>query len=195
MAITYPLTPPAAFRTARAIWTPKTAVAMNQGAFTGQQQVLAHRGSFWELELDVPMAKRASADDIEGFLLSLNGPEGTFWYGDKTRTTSRGTAAGTKTVGAGAAASSTTLPVAGGTGSFAVGDWVQVSNQLFRVIKVTSTTSIDVFPKLRTAYASGTSLVYASPKGLFRLKGPAPMSVPVGGNYGPWGVSCVEVVT
>jgi hypothetical protein len=168
---------------------------MNQSAFTGQQQVIAHRGSFWELELSVPAAKRASADDIEGFLLSLNGQEGTFWYGDKTRTTTRGTAAGTKTVGTGAAANSSTLPIAGGTGSFAVGDWIQVNNQLFRVIKVTSSTSVEVFPKLRSAYASGTALTYVSPKGLFRLKATVPMSVPFGGNYGPWSVSCMEVVT
>ena len=34
--------------------------------------------------------------------------------------------------------------------------------------------SVDVFPTLRTAYASGTAITYTNALGLFRLKAPVP---------------------
>jgi hypothetical protein len=75
-------------------------------------------------------------------------------------------------VGAAAAAGSTTLPLQNGSGSFAVGDWLQVgtgaSSRLHRVLQVNAG-SVDVFPRLRSAYAQGTAITYANAKGVFRL--------------------------
>jgi hypothetical protein len=36
-------------------------------------------------------------------------------------------------------------------------------------VQVNSSTSVDVFPRLRSAYASGSAITVASPRGLFRL--------------------------
>jgi hypothetical protein len=104
----------------------------------------------------------------EAWKLSLNGQQGTFYLGDSIRKTTRGTAAGSITVGASATANSTSLPLSGGSGSFAVGDWLQVSTHLYRVLKV-NVGSVDVFPRLRSSYESGTAIVYTNPKGIFRL--------------------------
>jgi hypothetical protein len=115
-----------------------------------------------------------TAGPWQAFLLSLNGPEGTFNFFDSVRKIPFGTIAGAVTVGAAAAINTTTLPLTGGTGSFAVGDWLQVAggagSQLHRVLKV-NVGSVDVFPKLRASYAAGTSIIYNSAAGLFRLTG------------------------
>lgn len=172
MAITFPLTPPAALKVARITLTAKSVVARNASPFTMQEQVYVHQGQGWGAEVDLPPMKRADAEDVLGFLLSLNGAEGTFYLGDTANKVPRGTIAGTVTVGASAVARSTTLPISGGTGAFAVGDWLQVgtttSAKLHKVLKVNAG-SVDVYPRLRSAYSSGTAISYTNPVGLFRL--------------------------
>lgn len=172
MAISYPLTPPAALKVASISITPKTVVASATSPFTLQQQVYVHPGQRWQAEVHLPPMKRANAEDVIAFLLALNGPQGTFYLGDSANRLARGTIAGTVTVGASAVANSTTLPISGGTGAFALGDWLQVGTttaaKLHKVIKVNAG-SVDVFPRLRSAYASGTAITYSSPVGLFRL--------------------------
>ncbi len=98
--------------------------------------------------------------------------------GDSVRKLPRGTMAGAWTVGASAVANTTTLPLTGGTGLAAVGDWIQVfasgaTARLHRVLQVNlsggNMISVDVFPRLRSAYANGTAITYSSAKGVFRL--------------------------
>ena len=59
-----------------------------------------------------------------------------------------------------------------------MGDWLQVgtgsSSRLHRVVQVNSSASVDVFPRLRTAYTNGTAITKSSPVGLFRLTGTVP---------------------
>jgi hypothetical protein len=178
MAITFPLSAPATpgFRAIQ--WTPRTVVGMAQSPFTGAQQTYAHPGQWWEVSVTLPPMTDAQAGAWCGFFLALNGREGTFYLGDTIRKTRLGAVTGTLTVGSGAVANTTTLPIAGATGSFAVGDWIQVgttsTSRLHRVTQVNSSSSVDVFPRLRSAYTNGTAITYASPKGLFRLQGAVP---------------------
>jgi hypothetical protein len=150
MAITYPLTPPATPGNRSIAWTPRSIVGMNQSPFTGAQQVYAWPGQWLEATVTLPPMTDAVAGAWQAFFLALNGREGTFYLGDSVRK----------------------------TGTFAVGDWLQVgttsSARLHRVVQVNSSSAIDVFPRLRTAYANGTAIDYTSPIGLFRLVGPVP---------------------
>lgn len=188
MAITFPLTPPATPGNRTIQWMPRTVVGMNASPFTGQQQVYAWPGQWLEATVTLPPMKDPAAGAWQAFFLALNGREGTFYLGDSVRKTRLGTLAGTITVGAGSVANTTTLPVAVGvsTGALAVGDWLQVgtgaSSRLHRVVQVNSAASYDVFPRLRTAYTSGTAISYASPVGLFRLAGAV-----------PWGYDSVKI--
>lgn len=195
MAVTYPVTPPAVFRTASASWTARSTVAINTSTFTGQQQVLANQGEWWEVSLSVPaVASRADADALDAFLLSLRGRYGTFRYGDKLRTTPRGTITGTRTVtsfGVG----STTLQIASGTGAFVVGDFLMIGNQLFRVAVVNSATSYEVFPRARRTYSSGSPITYTSPTGIFRLKDDPVITLGNGKVFGPYTFTLIEAVT
>lgn len=172
MPIAYPLPRPSGgFRSIE--WTARSVVGINASPFTGQQQTYVWPGQWWEATVTLPAMTDANAGIWQGFFLSLNGREGSFYLGDSVRAAARGAVTGTLTVGAGAVANTTTLPIAGATGSFAVGDWVQVgaatAARLHRVVQVNSSSEVEVFPRLRSAYANGTTIIKTSPVGIFRL--------------------------
>lgn len=179
MSLTYPLSLPATpgFRSIQ--WTPHSIVGMNVSPFTGAQQVYQWPGEWWEVSITLPSMKDADAGAWRAFFLALRGRAGTFYIGDSIRRATRGTVSGTVTVGSGAVANSTTLPLTNASGQpFAVGDWLQVgtgsSSRLHQVSQVNSATSVDVFPAIRSAYANGTAVTYSNPKGVFRLAAPVP---------------------
>lgn len=173
MAITFPLALPTVTGIRSIQWLPRTVVGLNASPFTGQQQVYEWPGQWWEPTVDLPPMRDAAAGEWAAFFLALNGRAGSFLLGDSVRRAPLGSVTGTLTVGAGAVANSTTLPIAGATGTFALGDWIQVdsglSARLHRVVQVNSSSSVDVFPRLRSAYANGTAITVAAAKGLFRL--------------------------
>jgi len=173
MAISYPLTLPTSPGNRSIQWMPRSIVSMTQSIETGQQQVQPRVGQWWEPTIELPPMLDADAGVWCATFLALNGREGTFYLGDSVRKAPRGNISGTVTVGSGAVANTTTLPLSGGSGAFAVGDWLQVgtgsSSRLHRVIKVNSG-SVDVFPRLRSAYANGTAITYNNPVGVFRLQ-------------------------
>jgi hypothetical protein len=172
MAITFPLTVPShtGFRSLEI--KARTIVGSTASIFTGQQQVYAWQGQWNEFTVELPSMSEANAAIWAAFFLSLNGPEGTFYMGPSVRKVTGGTKAGTVTVDTGAVANATTLPITGGTGDFAVGDWLQVglttAAKLHRVMQV-NVGSVDVFPRLRSAYVATTAITYANPVGIFRL--------------------------
>lgn len=177
MAISFPLTPPAAPGFNVRELMPRTAVGVAESPFTGHQQVYAWPAQFLVFSFSLPPMKDAQAGEWAAFFMALNGPEGAFYLGDSVRKTSRGTVGGSWLVGAGAAANSTTLPLKSGTGHAALGDWLQVGtgtgSRLHRVVKVNlsagAMVSVDVFPRLRAAYAEDVAVSFANAKGIFRL--------------------------
>jgi len=193
MAITYPLSIPTTQGFESISFTPMSVVGMSQSTFTGQQQVYAYAGQWWEVEFTIAPMARAKAAAWAGFFAALNGVQGTFYLGDSLGRVPTGTIAGTVTVGSGATAGSTTLPLSGGTGSFGVGDWLQVSTNLYCVTQVNAG-SVDVFPKLRSSYSSGTAITYNSAKGVFRLKAPVPFKAGKDRIYQGITVSAIEAI-
>lgn len=169
MSLSYPLTPPAALKVAKLSITARSVVSVAESPFTLEQQVYQHQGQAWQADVVCPPMERANAEDTIGFLLALNGRRGTFYLGDSAYTSPRGTISGSPTCNGAQTANSSTLTLTGHTGSFAVGDWLQISSSLYKVVQVNSGTSVDLFPRLRSAYAGGTAIVTSSPKGVFRL--------------------------
>lgn len=166
MAITYPLSPPSPFRASRLSFTGVSAVSRNVSPFTMQVQQYNWPGQAWVGSVDCPPMVRADAEAVIAFLLAAQ--RGTFYFQDYANPTNRGGVTGTLTVTT-ATANATTLTFGGATGSFALGDWLQISTSLYKVIQVNSATSVDVFPVLRSSYAAGTAITYANAKGVFRL--------------------------
>lgn len=180
MPISYPLTLPTVTGFRATELQARTVVGFTQSPFTGEQKVYPWPGQWLQWSVELPTMTAASAAVWAAFFLALNGPEGTFYLGPSIRKTSGGTAAGSWAVGASAVANATTLPLKTGSGLFAAGDWLQVgsgsTSRLHRVTQVNldsalAMVSVDVFPRLRSAYAEDTAITYTNPKGVFRLTG------------------------
>lgn len=170
MAISYPLTPPAALEASRLSITGLSAISRNISPFTMQVQQYNWQGQGWTGTVDCPPMTRAAAEQVVSFLLKAQ--RGTFYFQDFANPTARGSVTGTLTV-ASATANGTTLGISGATGSFAEGDWIQISTSLYKVVQVNSSSSVDVFPVLRASYAGGTAITYSNAKGVFRLSEPS----------------------
>ena len=168
MAITFPLSPPSPFRASRLSFTGLSSVSRNMSPFTMQTQQYNWPGQAWLASVDCPPMTRADAEAVISFLLSAH--RGTFYFQDYANPTNRGGVTGTLTV-ATATANASTLTFSGATGSFALGDWLQISTSLYKVVQVNSSSSVDVFPVLRSSYTAGTAITYANAKGVFRLAG------------------------
>ena len=176
MAISYPLTPPSPFNLSRLSLTGVSATSRNTSPFTLQTQQYNWPGQAWLGSVDCPPMKRADAEEIISFLLKAQ--RGTFYFQDYANPLPRGTITGTLQVSV-ATANSTSLAYSGTSGQFAVGDWLQISTSLYKVVESTSSSSVDVFPALRKSYAGGTSIIYgrtgnaARAQGVFRLASPS----------------------
>ena len=166
MAITFPLSPPSPFRASRLSFTGLSSVSRNMSPFTMQTQQYNWPGQAWLASVDCPPMTRTDAEAVISFLLAAH--RGTFYFQDYANTTNRGGVTGTLTV-ATATANASTLTFSGATGSFALGDWLQISTSLYKVVQVNSSSSVEVFPVLRSSYAAGTAIAYANAKGVFRL--------------------------
>lgn len=145
-------------------------------------------GQAWLGSVDCPPMVRADAETVIAFLLAAQ--HGTFYFQDYANPTNRGGVTGTLTVTT-ATANGTTLTFGGATGSFALGDWLQISTSLYKVIQVNSSSSVDVFPVLRSSYAASTPIIYGKPndaaraQGVFRLaSGSTEWSIDLASIYG-----------
>lgn len=170
MAISYPLTPPAALVVSSLSLNGVSAASRNVSPFTFQIQQYNWPGQAWLGSVQCPPMLRADAEEVVAFLLMAQ--RGTFFFEDFANPTARGNVTGTLTV-ASAAANTTTLGISGATGTFAVGDWLQISTSLYKVVQVNSSTSVDLFPVLRKTYAAGTAIIFTNAKGVFRLATPS----------------------
>ena len=168
MAITYPLTPPSPFRISKLSLSGLSVTSRNVSPFTLQTQQYNWPGQGWFGSVECPPMVRADAEAVIGFLLAAQ--RGTFYFQDYANTSPRGNVTGTLTVSS-AAANTSTLGISGATGTFAVGDWLQISTSLYKVVQVNSSSSVDLFPVLRSSY-SGTAITYTNAKGVFRLASP-----------------------
>jgi hypothetical protein len=182
MAISYPLTAPAALVASKLMMTGVSSIRRNVSPFTLQSQQYNWTGQGWTGMVECPPMVRADAEAVIGFLLAAQ--RGTFYFQDYANPNPRGSVTGTLTV-ASATANDTTLGISGATGTFAVGDWIQISTSLYKIIQVNSSSSVDVFPLLRSSYSGGTSIVKTNAKGVFRLQEPSTQwSIELANIYG-----------
>ena len=184
MSISYPLALPTV-TVAKAInFAAQSIVGMSASPFTGEQQVYVHQGEWWEAQVTLPPMTRADAETWIAFLLALNGREGTFLMGDPANPTARGTAGGSPVVDGGSQTGKTlnTRGWSGSTGVMLAGDWLQLGtgsgSHLHKVVQSADagtgspglgTTSLEIWPRLRSSPSDGDPIVVSAAKGLFRL--------------------------
>ena len=170
MAITYPLTPPSPFRISKLSLSGLSVTSRNVSPFTLQTQQYNWPGQGWFGSVECPPMVRADAEAVIGFLLAAQ--RGTFYFQDYANTSPRGNVTGTLTVSSATANTSTLTYSGGGVTTFALGDWLQISTSLYKVVQVNTSSSVDLFPVLRSSYAGGTAITYSNAKGVFRLTSP-----------------------
>jgi hypothetical protein len=171
MPISFPISLPTSPAPSGISFRPRSVVGVDASPFTLQAQSYAWRGQLLSATVRLPRMARASAEAWIAALMSLNGREGSFLLGDSANTAPRGTASGSWTAAA-TAANASDLNIATGTGGFLPGDWIQLgSSATARLYKVLSndTSSLSIWPRLRTACVGGEVITYTSPKGRFML--------------------------
>lgn len=125
MAVTYPITLPSAPGFRRVSIQPRSSVAAYASPFTQQQQVYAHPGQLWTGEFELPPMSRAEAAPWIAALTSLNGIEGTFYFGDPAWTLPRGSGLTIPLISASPAILNGGFETAGGGGGDVFADWIE----------------------------------------------------------------------
>jgi hypothetical protein len=182
MAITYPLSLPASGKIIRMDFRREARVGVSESPFTFSSQSYVWAGDRWMLTIEWgPLYLVADANDIEGFLLALNGREGSFLAGDLTRPLALGTWVGQSPLVKGASQTGKTLLVDGLTPTTTTclkGDFFQLgSGATSRLHRLTQNSTangageatLDFWPQLRASPADNAPLTLAAPKGLFML--------------------------
>lgn len=196
MALTYPLTvvPELVWRGAR--FAARNAAAMRASPFTGQQQVYAHPGEWWLLDVELPPLSRANAEEVVGFGLGLNGVEGTFLMAPPGNQSGvRGTWAGGSPLVNGASQTGKTLAVDGLSAGATIlrGDWFSLgSGSSTRLHKVTypstangsGQANLEIWPRLRSSPADNAPLTINGPLGHWRLLEPIEWDIGLAMIYG-----------
>lgn len=180
MALSYPLTAPALKKESSLTIRAHSVVGVSSSPFTLAQQVYAHPGEMWSADVQLAPMRRADAETWVGFLLALNGMEGTFLMGESLNVAPRGTWAGSPKVLGAHAARVKSIAMAGFSVGATVkaGDWFQsgsgASTHLHKVVQDaaadgTGQLTLEIRPRMRAALADNATFTIASPKGLWRL--------------------------
>lgn len=195
MPIAYPLTLPAEFKSVELNLTGNAVVGFTESPYTLSEQVYVHQGQRIEGVITLAPMKRAAAERVVAFLLKLNSAEGTFYCGDTANKVPQGTAAGAPKVNGIATPRSWDLATKGWTAgaTLKAGDWIQVgTGSTRRLHKNLNDATADgaglmtlqVWPRVRSAYADNTDIVTNTPTGVFRLREPANWNINLVRIYG-----------
>jgi hypothetical protein len=186
MAISYPLTPPAALHPQEVTMRMMNVVGETTSPFSGEQQE-QQWAQWWEVEVALRPQLRVDYEAVVGFLAALNGKYGTFLFGDHNAAAPQGIATGTPLIGSGNASGSNQVITTGWnpsqTGILKAGDYMQWSalNSLGvnvqRLHKVLFDANSDgsghatftIFPTIREVPSVGASIVTANTAGTWRL--------------------------
>jgi len=183
MSITFPVEMPTSSIGIESItFSAESVVSRTESPFTFSQQILRWPGQRWVASIKIPPCKRDTAESWVSFLLSLNGPENTFYLYDPLGTTPQGEAGGTPLVN-GASQTGSSLVIDGATTTqtdwLKAGDWIQLgtgsSSKLHKVVQDVDTdgsgnATLEIWPDLRSSPADDAAINLSTCKGVFRLK-------------------------
>jgi len=184
-APTYPLTVPSSPYYQKSTWALQRKTALSVSPFSGAQQIFEYDFALWSATMSLPPMLRSDAANWQAFILKLHGRKGTFLLGDPDARTPRGTISGGVTLGASISVGAYTIAISTSQNSlanaFRAGDYIQLgsaaTSKLHMIVDDVNTDSsgnadINIEPAIKTAEASGETVVYTNPKGLFRMESP-----------------------
>lgn len=195
--IQYPIQLPAVFHSMELTWTPVDVVGVSVAPQSLIEQTYEFPGKQWQVHIKLPPMKRRQAELINGFLLSLNGPSGTFYLGDTANKIPQGVATGNPVVDGIQTQFSQTCSTRGWTpnvnGILLCGDWVQMysggGQRLYKVLADVNSDGagkavIPLWPRLRDNSPDASPLFTKNAQGIFYLAANVPWSIDVARIYG-----------
>lgn len=181
MTISYPLSLPAAAEFTDFVLRPHSVVAVSKSPFTGEEQIQARPGQWWEGEARLPRLRDDTARLWEAFFVSLNGREGTFKIGDPLRTSAPAAAIATPPVVDGGSQTGNVLDIKDAptseSGYLLAGNLIQIGTpsipRLHMVLQTVDTdesglASVPLWPTIRESPADESNVIVENPVGLFR---------------------------
>lgn len=181
MAITFPLSLPAALEAASIRWIAQNAVGGGPSPFTLKQQLHKHSGKMLEIEVTTMRLERADAEEVVAFGLKLGGRFGIFLMGDLPNPDPRGSAGGAPLVkGAGQTGEELITDgwPASTNGVLKAGDWFHVgtgtTQRLYKNLVDANSDgagamTLDIFPPLRESPVDDAAITVTKARGVFRL--------------------------
>lgn len=201
MSITYPLSFPLGFNFRTVKIAGINTASRNTSPFSQKEQIYIHDGDRWLVELSWPPLKEADAREIIGFLASLRGPFGTFYFRNPYSGSPRGTAGGTPLVKGGGQTGHTVItdgwPI-NITGVLKRGDFFNIGTAFYLITKDADSngsgeSTLDIWPALR-APADNAPLTVTNATMLCRLaNNNFNYTVNTDGNY-EISISAIEAV-
>ena len=186
MAISYPISIPRQEDMRSIEFKTVDQVASSQSIFSLDTQHVALGGQRWVARVELVPMTQARARAWIAFLAKLKGPTGTFYLGDYSQQTVRGSASttpGTPVVDGGSQTGSE-LAIDGcpelATGYLLEGDYISIgsgtSKRLYMVLEDVNIDSggsavLDIYPNIQGSPSDGASLDTTTPEGTFRLLG------------------------
>jgi hypothetical protein len=206
MAISFPLTLPAAPAPRNVTWDVFDVVASVASPFTLQTQDQEHQGQAWGARIEYPRMTDTQAREWVASLVALRGRVGTFLFGDSVWKAPRGSAAGTPLVNGGSQTGMALITdgwTASASGVLLKGDLIQLgSGETQRVYMILNdvnadgggNATIDIWPRLRESPADDAPLVLNNTKMAMKLKeNLRTWDVNVAKHYGIE-IECVEAI-
>jgi len=134
---------------------------------SGKAQRLKVGAQYWSFKLRSPAMSRADFMSVYSFIVKQDGQYGSFTVVPPVVASTRGTATGTITVNATAAAGALTCNVAGGSGTLKKGDLIKFSNH-DKVYMLTEDVNLDnstvdtltFYPNLVSSISNTTTITY-----------------------------------
>lgn len=174
MAITYPLTMPAAPAPRGVEWVSESSVAVSRSGFTFKPQAYDWGGKVRHLQIDFPPMSLEDAKVWQAWILKLNGREGTFYFSDTIGKSGQGTVNGTPLVDGASQTTQALVTDGWSTGdSVKAGDWISIADNLYTILsdasESTGAMTLDIWPDARTPADNATISYGEDARGVFRL--------------------------
>lgn len=140
---------------------------------SGITQTVELPGARWAGSMTFRDLSPADSAELKAFLLELRGSAGRFYLGDITHTSPFTTVTGSVTIES--TSSPRILDVTPSSGSFSVGDYIQVGTDANRELKMivaqsgSNPQAITVEPIIRRTDYVGQTITYTNPTGVFFL--------------------------
>ena len=180
-------------------WSLVSKTMTHTSPLSGATRTLALPGAVWKFSAVFTSLSGDERRTVEGWLASLNGRAGRFFFSPPEYWLPRGSAR-TATVNGPLQTGSTLALLTTASATLAAGDFLQLpTGQLVRATAAATADgagqmSLPIAPPLRTSPTNGASITLANPKGTFMLASDEAGLVIGAGGFADWTLDAVEAL-